>query len=180
MEKRPFYWPSVGMLQSVNNQKGFALVLALSMLVILSILSVILMSTGTTELGITGNYQSSNQAFYAVERAVEYATSRNILLNMAVGGSVDLMNAPHKANIDAGHTVASGGGVLTEGMVYDVGPGDLPAELAANYGTDFGANYYRVSATAEGPNNSEVQVESSIVRLFKNDDDTIFRTSGGG
>jgi Tfp pilus assembly protein PilX len=160
----------------VGNQRGAALILAIVMLVILSILgSVVLMSSGT-EMKVSGNYQVAKQTFWVADRAVEYATSRNILMTM--GSEVDLMTGVHKTRIEA-----AGGGVLTEGVIRDLGPGDLPAKIAEAYGTDFGANFYQVSVTAkqkDEPNAAEVHIDTSIVRIFKIDDESIFRTDGEG
>lgn len=166
----------------VGNERGAALILAIVMLVILSILgSVVLMSSGT-EMKVSGNYQVAKQTFWVADRAVEYATSREILMTM--GTEVDLMTDStaagdlHKANIEA-----AGGGVLTEGTIRDLGPGDLPAKIAEAYGTDFGANFYHVSVTAkqkDEPNAAEVHIDTSIVRIFKSEDESIFITTGGG
>ena len=162
-------------------EQGFALILAIAMLAILSILGAIALSTTDTELKVTSNYQDYRQTFFSAARAAEYATNREMLMGMA--GSVNLVTADagvHKERIDAG-----GGGVLQSGLVTDLGPSDLPAKMKTAYGSDFGANLYHVSvdsrsAAAAVGNQSEVRIDATIVRLFKNEDDTIFRTSGGG
>jgi hypothetical protein len=92
---------------------------------------------------------------------------------------------------------------IIEGTVDDLGPGDLPAGAAGLFGSDFSANYYQVQVKVGAPaptyddaktppipdsykaaiankNVTVTHVNASIVRLFKLDDDTIFRTSGGG
>ena len=69
------------------------------------------------------------------------------------------------------------------GTVTDVGPRSLPPAMAAMHGSEFGANLYHVSVeTKAGTGRLErsTHVDASIVRLFKMDDDQIFRTSGGG
>jgi hypothetical protein len=52
--------------------------------------------------------------------------------------------------------------------------------VAALYGSEFGANFYHVEVEATASGTAKSHVNASIVRLFKSDDDTIFRTSGGG
>lgn len=182
-----------------RDEGGFVLVLALVMLAILSILASVLMNTSTTELKIVNNYQSGKQSFYAVERAVEYATNRNMLVTMGSGLAVDMITGRmydpdnpgvtisttsptnlHKTRVDAGSTVEDGGGVITEGVIEDLLAGDLPAKLAGGWGSEFGANQYRVRATAVGPGNSRTRVEAVIVRIYKSEDESVFRTSGGG
>ena len=160
-----------------RDERGFALVLALSMLAILSILGAIVLSNSGTDLNVSSNFQSSQQALYAVDRAVEYGTSRPLMLGLGSLGTIDLATGVHKTNIDQGKVA---GGELVEGSVRDLGPGDIPTKLSAIFGSDFGANFYRVSGRGQGPNNAQVRVEATIIRLYKNEDDSIFVTTGGG
>jgi type IV pilus assembly protein PilX len=157
------------------NERGGALILAIAMLAILSVLGSLALMTSNTEMKITGNYQTAKQTFVVADRAVEYATSRDIL--MSIGSVVDLTVAPHKAIIEQG-----GGGVLMTGEVRDLGPRDLPAKIAGTYGSDFGANFYQVSAIARqsATHAATVRIDTAIVRIFKNDDESIFITGGGG
>ncbi|MFA5516404.1 MAG: pilus assembly PilX N-terminal domain-containing protein [Desulfuromonadales bacterium] len=169
-----------GAFGALGNEKGFALILAIAMLAILSILGAVALTTSSTEFRITGNYQKDKQTFYAGDRAVEYATNREMLITM--GSSVNLMvddSEAHKNRINAG-----GGGNLVSGLVTDLGPSDLPAKLKGAYGSDFGANLYHITVETEDAtasvNKSRVGIDTTIVRLFKNDDDSIFRTTGAG
>lgn len=161
----------------IANERGAALIMAIIMLVILSVLGSVVLMSSDSEMKISGNYQAAKQTFWVADRAVEYATSRSIL--MSIGTTpIDLTLPPHKALIEA-----AGGGVLKEGRIRDLGIGDLPASIAGAYGSDFGANYYQVSTTAmqkDEPNAPSVRIETTIVRIFKNDDDSIFITTGGG
>lgn len=161
----------------VENERGAALILAIVMLVILSVLGSVVLMSSDTELKVSGNYQSARQTFWVADRAVEYATSRDMLMAID-GGVINLTDTVHKDRIEA-----AGGGVLTAGTIRDLGPGDLPTAVAGAYGSDFGANYYQVSVTVQqsaDPNSAAVNIDASIVRIFKNDDDSIFITSGGG
>ena len=160
----------------VDNEHGAALIMAVIMLVILSILGSVVLMSSDSEMKISGNYQVAKQTFAVADRAVEYATSREILI--ALDSEIDLNAGNHKTRIED-----AGGGVLTEGVIRDIGPGDLPSSLAAFYGTDFGANYYEVSVTAQqtaAPESATVRIDTSIVRIYKTDDDSIFITTGGG
>lgn len=169
----------------VRNERGVALIMAIIMLVILSVLGSVVLMSSDSEIKVSGNYQVAKQTFWVADRAVEYATSRNMLMTMGAEESlltgttvVDGETKTHKELIEE-----AGGGVLTEGRVRDLGIGDLPASLAGAYGSDFGGNYYQVSVTAQqsaDPASTAVRVESTIVRIFKNDDESIFVTTGGG
>ncbi len=165
-----------------------ALILAIGFLAILSILGALVMQVSTRDLAVSGAQQPEKQVFYAADRAIEYSMTRGLILSMPVSGSVNLMTD----TVDGTATlhkdvISSADSVLTAGMVYDVGPNDMPAAVAGLFGEDFGANYYHVEAKAEtvqddagGNPLATSNTNASIVRLFKSDDDTIFRTSRGG
>lgn len=159
----------------IANERGAALIMAIIMLVILSVLGSVVLMSSDSEMKVSGNYQVAKQTFWVADRAVEYATSRDMLMSMGTV-PIDLTAAPHKAFIEA-----AGGGVLTAGRIRDLGAGDLPASLFSAYGSDFGANYYQVSTTAKqntSPNATAVRIETTIVRIYKTDEDSIFGTVG--
>ena len=171
-----------------NQESGMALIMAIGFLAILSFLGALVLRVSTSDLQMSGRQEPRKQAFYAADRAIEYSMTRGLILNMPVNGSVDLVNddivgttVKHKQVIDSADSV------LTAGMVYDVGPNDMPAAVAGLFGEDFGANYYHVEvkartvrAGAGGAPLATANTNSSIVRLYKRDDDTIFHTSRGG
>ncbi|AJF06037.1 hypothetical protein GSUB_04935 [Geoalkalibacter subterraneus] len=155
-----------------------ALVLAVSMLLILTVLGMVAWNSSTRQLVPAGLQQAEYQAFFAAQRGIEYALNRDILLNMS--GSVDLASNAHKPYIDAGNTKAAGRGEITEGEIADGGAGVVPLRLRSRYGSEFGANYYFISVRGEGPGGRSQDVETQVVRMYRHDDDSIFRTSGGG
>lgn len=173
-----------------NHQRGMALIFAIGFLAILSILGAIVLQVATRDLtGIGGStsIQPKQRSLYAADRAVEYAMNRDIIVNLPVSATEDLVTGivkradglstgvTHKSILDD-----SGSGTLLAGKVTDVGPRALPAAMAAIHGNEFGANFYHVSVKASAPLGGTTHVDASIVRLFKLDDDQIFRTSGGG
>lgn len=180
-------------LHQGNRQRGMALILAIGFLAVLSILGAVVMRVSTQGLKATSETLPNQRALYAADRAVEYAMNRDIIINLAVAGSVNLVSGDvklangssagvtHKTVIDA-----SGQGSIISGTVVDGGPRALPPHLAAMHGSEFGANLYHVSVHASPnndstvPSNNTTHIDASIVRLFKMDDDQIFRTSGGG
>lgn len=166
----------------VGNERGAALIMAIVMLVILSVLGSVVLMSSDTELKISRNYQGSKQTFWVADRAVEYATSREILMALD-GGEINLNSGVHKTRIEDLRDDGVRDGVLTSGVVRDLGIGSLPASAAGAYGSDFGANYYQVSVTARqsaDPNAAAVNIDASIVRIFKNDDESIYMTDGEG
>lgn len=166
-----------------SGEKGMALILAIAMLAILSILGAVVMEVSTRDLGQSATFMPARQAFYTADRAVEYSMNRDIIINLSPGATVNLMNddtispgtLTHKQIIEAGSV-----GTLTTGSITDLGVNELPPSVAAMYGSEFGANFYHVEVRTTAPANAQSHVNASIIRLFKSDDDTIFRTSGGG
>jgi Tfp pilus assembly protein PilX len=58
-------------LESINNQKGIAFVIALTMLLVLTVIGVASISLTTYENNIAGNERVYNAAFYAADGGVE-------------------------------------------------------------------------------------------------------------
>jgi len=170
-----------------EGEKGMALIVAIGFLAILSILGAVVLQVATRDLEGTASYMPGRQAFYVADRAVEYSMNRDIIVSLSPGETVNLLvndavtpgTLTHKQIIEAGAV-----GQLTGGSVTDLGPRDLPPAVAELYGSDFGANMYHVQVESTAPGGggttANSHVNASIVRLFKMDDDTIFRTSGGG
>jgi hypothetical protein len=173
-----------------NRQKGMALIVAIGFLAILSILGAVVLNIATQDIGVSANFMPARQAFYTSDRAVEYAMNRDIIVNLTPGNTVDLdaddALDPSGASLGVTHKQIIEGsdvGTLVAGSVEDLGPHDLPPTMAEIHGSEFGANLYHVEVESTAPSAGgtlESHVNASIVRLFKLDDDTIFRTSGGG
>lgn len=173
--------------QKHNCQKGMALIISIGFLAVLSILGAVVMNLSTQGLSDSATSLPKKQSFYAADRSVEYAMNRDILINLPVSGSVNLvtdiakdasgssMGVTHKSIIESGSV-----GTLNSGTVSDIGPRTLPPAMAEIHGTEFGANLYHVNVSASAPMGGTTRVDAAIVRLFKIDDDTIFRTSSGG
>jgi hypothetical protein len=166
-----------------RGERGIALILAIGFLAVLSILGAVVLTVTTRDLGGSATFTPGRNAFYTADRAVEYSMNRDIIINLSPGETVDLMTVEvpstpgilHHQVIDE-----AGSGRLVSGTVTDLGPNELPPSVSALFGSDFGANFYHVEVETQAPGAAEAKVNASIVRLFKSDDDTIFRTSGGG
>jgi len=177
-------------LHKTNREKGTALIIAIGLLAVLSILGTVVLTTSTRDMTLSGTFLPQKQAFYTSDRAVEYSMNRDIIVNLNPGSVLNLVgvNAKDVNSNDLPVThdeviTADAGGVLLSGTVEDLGPRDLPPTMAAIHGTDFGANLYHVKVKSAANNTAgapQSRVDASIVRLFKMDDDTIFRTTGGG
>lgn len=146
----------------VRNQDGIALILAISMLAIMSVLGMMALSTTDTELNLSGNFRTSQMAFFSAQRAVEYAMTDGDIFNDIGAGSISLGNDPHKTNIAAG----TGFGIDTDAtntVTYQM-TGMLPPGSGSDP-TYFESRYYLIDVTGQGPNNSEARVETQIGRI---------------
>jgi hypothetical protein len=175
-------------MQRHNRQQGMALILAIGFLAVLSILGAVVLNLATEGVKDSASVLPRRLSFYTADRAVEYAMNRDIIINMPVSGTVNLVTddvklangttltgVKHKSIVEKDSV-----GTLTSGTVTDLGPRNLPPAMAAIHGSEFGANLYHVNVEASAPLGGTTHVDASIVRLFKLDDDQIFRTSGGG
>jgi len=166
-----------------RGERGIALILAIGFLAVLSILGAVVLTVATRDLGGSATFTPGRNAFYTADRAVEYSMNRDIIISLSTGETINLMTAEVASVPGTKHheiVDQAGSGRLIAGTVTDLGPNELPPSISALFGSDFGANFYHVEVEAQAPGGAEAKVNASIVRLFKSDDDTIFRTSGGG
>lgn len=166
------------MLHTDNRQKGMALILAIGFLAILSILGAVVMQVSTRGLKESASFLPKRQAFYVADRAVEYSMNRDIIYALASGETISLTDTEHKTIIEKDSV-----GELLAGSTVKFIPSDdlaMPDQLAELHGNDFGVVLYHVNVKSRAPLGVTSNIDASIVRLFKKDDDQIFRTSGGG
>lgn len=156
----------------LDNESGIALVLAMGMLVIMSIIGALSLSTSSTELGLSGNYKTSQLAFYSAQRAVEYSMTHGDIYSAIGTSSIDLETGDHPANIAGGTNEAMG--IYQHPTDADDGPEDNKVTFMAAGGlppgsgsdpTYFEARYYIVNVSGEGPNRSIARVETQIGRI---------------
>jgi len=146
----------------LRDQRGAALIISLSMLAIMSLLGTFALNSTGTELNIAGNYRAGQQAFYAAERAVEYAMTSEAIYSMIGEGSVELAE-PHAAVI-AADTSNSGLKADEVCRVSYLTSGSLPPGSGSDP-TRFQARYYTISATTEGPAGATARVEAEVARV---------------
>jgi hypothetical protein len=150
---------------SITNERGVALVLAMGMLTLMSIIGAMALSTSSTEIGLSGNYKTSQLAFYSAQRAVEYAMTNGDIYSTIGTDSIDLEAGNHPANIAGGTDEAMG--LVVDGqdnLVSFQAAGNLPPGSGSDP-TYFEARYYLVNVTGQGPNNSVARVEAQIGRI---------------
>ena len=185
-----------------------ALIIAIAFLGILSIIGAAVIRYANEGMVAAGKVVPEKRAFNVADRAVEFSLNRDIIITLAgMSPGAATLELHDPANAQGGtpwrNIVNTNTAGIIDGQVTDLGPGDLPAGAAGMFGSDFSANFYQVQVRVGTPapvyddtkpdrlsnsyrtalNGNSVtvtHVNASIVRLFKLDDDTIFRTSGGG
>jgi len=96
----------ISIVKPLTNEHGIALIIAISLLAIMSILGAILMSTSSNEIQSSGSNRNKMESFYTADRAFEYAMHRAA----STSALVDLYNdeaSPgvlHKDLIDSGNS----------------------------------------------------------------------------
>jgi len=163
-----------------RNDRGFALILTMSMLAVLSVLGVMVLDSTDTELKITSNSRATSDALVAAELAVEYAQYK------VVEERDDISENTNYDLIDDDDKVAA---MLPDGMVLeatgrneiDFYTGLAPANMVTSTSVDAYVNniyrttddsgtssagdaaFYRVSIEAKANGRSAARVESLFV-----------------
>ena len=165
----------------LGSQSGYALILALSMLVLLSIIGAMSLSDSSTELGIAGNYRAGERAFSAADRALAYGLVNGPAL---LSGSGDI----NLATIDSGAfaaKVADTANGMKSGLDSETDParasslsylstGPAPPGSGSDATTTSGfkALYYRIRVVGAYPvgatNPSRSTLESQFAQIVPN------------
>jgi len=153
----------------VQDQRGMALILTLTMLAILSVLGAYALSTSNTELGVTTNFRGGREALMTADRVLEYA--KGVVVTEEPETDVSLTSGVHLANLTAMSTTFKNGHMLTGGdnLIDYITDGSGPAVY---YGTkdanDVLGIYFRVSAAGQGSDQRSVaRLESTFFAVTK-------------
>lgn len=134
-------------LRRLNKEKGSALLIAMIMLVVLTVIGAATMNTSTTEVIISGNYKTMKEAFYNTERVVEYAIVQPDAYSLGTAVSIPLA-ADNVSSVPLGKNIFSN---VTAGSVT------FSREMNAlvGSGTSDRINVFRIDVIASGPANAE-------------------------
>jgi len=150
-----------------GNERGIALILALAMLALLTLLGAWALDVSSTDLKIAGNSRNTQNAFYAADAALGYSTNPTTLTTAYLyiqsnGSTAKWTNPITIGDFNAKTTVAYlGSGPLPAGTVYD-------ADLDVNGNPKFHGLYFNVNTEGKAGNNADVVVESSVVQVVGN------------
>ena len=150
-----------------GNERGMALVLALVMIVLLTILGAWALGTSSTDLKIAGNSRNTQNAFYSADAALAYAANPDtlttaFLYTLATGSTAKWSQVISIGTFTANATVEYlGSGPLPAGSIYD-------GDLDVNGNPKFHGLYFAVNTEGKAANNADVAVESSVVQVVGN------------
>lgn len=154
-------------LKPLRNERGVALLLALAMLAIMTVIGVFALDTSTTEVQISGNYRTSQDAFFAADRAIMFGLGHARFPMNPIDPTKNILNMSGLSVNDttANVIVAAGSGnsSLKSGTIECIYEG---SELAGGSGGESKVGYYLINATVAGPNGSEARVEAQSKTLF--------------
>lgn len=174
--------PLLRLSKSAKNERGIALVLALVMLVLLSILGTWALDTTSTDLKIAGNYRNNDIAFYTAEAGLGYAVSQQILTSGPVYGLIPtpdpqaLPAVPPQWTIPSTNVPAGAQPAFTGSITYtgcgalpgsSLNSGDIDPNGACGGYKTYGL-YFSVISTGKAMNNTSVTVEKYVALIAQN------------
>ena len=165
--KKGTMMPAAAAIHAARNERGIALVVALVMLVLLSILGSFALSTSSSELFIAGNYRNAQDAFYSAEGARERAEMDPLIYSAIVPYTTNMWPASGDYNdISVGSTTAKG---RVEWITYGPLPPNMAtdADLGSGSGSSYQASYYIIRVTGKGRTNTnaEIAIETEIIKI---------------
>jgi hypothetical protein len=163
-----------GPMVIAGNERGVALILALVMLVLLTILGAMVLDTSSTELKIAGNFRNTQTAFYCADAGLGYASNPNTLISSFSGtmGTVDGAAAVSPV-LSVGtctvqvKTTLLGRGSLPSGAVYDQDLTQMDPVTGKSVPRFYGL-YFAMKSDGRGAMNTDVAVEAGVAQVVGN------------
>lgn len=147
-----------------NNQDGFAIVAALMVLALITIIGVMSIRTSNTDVGISVNTEIYNRSFYAAEAARAFVRNNSDLYgsnNITTGTPVAF---PDAANPTQTQPIILGSVETFNGAVEYLDSSVPPRGSGFQVGK-FRAHVYRMTCNGNGPRNASTQVEAGFYRV---------------
>ncbi len=147
---------------TINNENGFVLVIALIMLAIVTVIGIAATRTSETELQISGNEKLHKLSFYAAEAARGYVADDTSLYggdNITEGVGIYF---PNNADPSAAYDLDP-----TQSFKGDVGytGSSAPPRGSGYEAGKFKAHRYQMTCDGYGPSNSQSQIEAGFYRI---------------
>ncbi|HTF99567.1 MAG TPA: PilX N-terminal domain-containing pilus assembly protein [Nitrospirota bacterium] len=154
-----------------GNERGIALIMALVLLVILTLLGIWALDTSSTDLKIAGNYRNAATAFSMADSAVTYASNPTNLTAACLLISACTNSTGTASQWSA--TESYGSSSVTVTVIF-LSKGPLPpgsmydADVDANGNPKFSGIYFSAVASDSGPNNAQSVIERNIIQVVSN------------
>jgi len=145
----------------LKDERGIALIVAMVMLLLLTMIGIFALNTSSTELHIVGNYRNTEAAFFAADAGVAFGqTSATIYDSMVL--------APPLPVTTWNGSMSIGVNSADVGVIWVASSSIVPAKIAAVTDPDAVKviNHFVGTVTGHGPNNAAVTIESEFVRLY--------------
>jgi type IV pilus assembly protein PilX len=145
----------------MKNERGIALIVAMVMLLLLTMIGIFALNTSSTELRIVGNYKNTEVAFFAADGGVAFGQTATTIYN-------SLVLAPPLPVTSWNGSVPVSYNSADVGVVWVASSSIVPAKIAAVTDPDAVKviNHFVGTVTGHGPNNATVVIESEFVRLY--------------
>lgn len=147
---------------TINNENGFVIVIALIMLAIVTVIGIAATRTSETELQISGNEKLHKLSFYAAEAARGYVADDTSLYggdNITAGVGIYFPN-----NADSSATYELDSTQSFKGDVQYIGF-SAPPRGSGYEAEKFKAHRYQMTCDGYGPSNSQSQIEAGFYRI---------------
>ncbi len=157
-------------------ERGAALIIAISLLAIMAVLGITLLSVSTSEMQLSGNYRSQQEAYLAADRAMEYAinaaatTNDTVNLYTDTNTSVD-PDALHRDLIAVGNSglqAPTASSPADQNTVTFNGEGAPPIGIGSD-ANKFKARNFVISVAAVAPvnaaNPARVAIRAQIAKI---------------
>jgi len=145
----------------MKNERGIALIVAMVMLILLTMIGVFALNTSSTELHIVGNYRNTEVAFFAADGGVAFGQTSTTIYD-------SLVLAPPLPVTTWNGSVPVSNNSADVGVVWVGSSSIVPAKIAAVTDPDAVKviNHFVGTVTGHGPNNATIVIESEFVRLY--------------
>ncbi|UCD81178.1 MAG: pilus assembly PilX N-terminal domain-containing protein [Desulfobacterales bacterium] len=151
-------------VSTCNNQQGFAIVVVISVLALITVVGIMATRTTSTELQISTSDEIYKISFYAAEAARAYVLSNNNLYGAANINPGDPVGFPDDSDEAVTQAVKAGSNQYFNGHVEYLNASIPPRGTGFQVGK-FKAHIYQMTCTGHGPRNSETTIEAGFFRI---------------
>lgn len=147
-----------------DNQKGFAIVIVISVLALITIVGIMAARTTSTELQIATSDEIYKTSFYAAEAARAYVLSNYDLYGASNILPGDPVGFPDESDDTVIQELKTGSRQSFNGSVEYLSS-SLPPRGTGFQAGKFKAHVYEMTCTGYGPRNSETRIEVGFYRI---------------